>query len=263
MRRPKSPRPEVTKPHKTKPAKESKGRRASELEKDSESVKGQTDSEIGAPKSGPEPPARVPPPRSEAPVPGPDEPPAETGLDPIPPGPVITEHPDPPPGTARHYNKRRQALRQIVSALLQAGMGTDEIIKHAVEQYPGTTTEQARAAYYEILHTWHEQFEEDQPRLKAAQIERIRRDLTRLRAQANPNWAAICKLEDMFARLAGTFEPAKVQVDVGVEVQRSVLAVVATLTEAEQESLIQEQLALEAKVGTFPAANSREPVAAE
>lgn len=161
-------------------------------------------------------------------------------------------HPDPAPGTATGRRERRHAVKQIVVALMQAGMHVDEIIEHTIARYPGATPEEARATYYQTLRHWDEQFEADQPRAKAEQIARLRKDLTRMRTAHNPNWSVINKHEELYSRVAGTQAPVKLAVDVGATVRQSVLAVVASLTEAEQERMIQEQLRLEERAGRFP-----------
>jgi hypothetical protein len=84
------------------------------------------------------------------------------------------------------------------------------------------------------------------------QVERLHRDLVRLRSRPEPNFAAIRGHETLLADLLGTRAPVRVEVDVGLEVRKSLLTIVAGLTEHEQEALVAEQLALEGRAVLAP-----------
>ena len=88
---------------------------------------------------------------------------------------------------------------------------------------------------------------------KPIQIERIRGDLGKMRAEKNPKWQAIAKHEELIGRLLGTFAPVRFAIDTTIEVRQSLVAIVTNMTPEEQEQMVAEQLALEARAG-YPAA---------
>jgi hypothetical protein len=89
---------------------------------------------------------------------------------------------------------------------------------------------------------------------KPIQLERIRGDLGRMRAEAKPKWQAIAKHEELVGRLLGTFAPVRFAIDTTIEVRQSLVAIVTNMTPEEQEQMVAEQLSLESRARRLPEA---------
>jgi len=93
---------------------------------------------------------------------------------------------------------------------------------------------------------WEAEFKESAHIERSLQIERLRHDLARQRAKANPSFQAIRGHEELLGRILGTLQPIRVEVDVMSTLKVSIAAVLVDLTEAEKDAMVAEQLELEA-----------------
>ena len=147
------------------------------------------------------------------------------------------------PNTAPEEVKARVDL---AARLLAAGT-TRRQAAVTVARELGCTESAAHAACQTVLRTWADDLTADLPKAKAAQAERLFRDLVRMRSRQEPNFASIARHETLLADLLGTRAPVRIEVDVGLEVRKSLLTVVSGLTAEEQDALVAEQLELESR----------------
>lgn len=109
----------------------------------------------------------------------------------------------------------------------------------------GCGEDAANATVSTILAGWADDLTGDLPKAKAAQVERLCRDLVRMRTASSPNYRSIAAHEELVSKLLGTQAPMRVEVDASLEVRHSLLAIVSSLTAEEQARIVDEQLALE------------------
>jgi hypothetical protein len=97
-----------------------------------------------------------------------------------------------------------------------------------------------------ISEEWDADFKEFAHNERARQVERLRQDLARQRARANPSFQAIRGHEELLGRIMGTLQPIRVEVDVMASLKVSLAAVIVDLTDDERDAMVREQLELEA-----------------
>jgi hypothetical protein len=134
------------------------------------------------------------------------------------------------------------------------------------EHGPGTKAAKVRGWSFErravwtmlkrLDEEWAADFKEFAGNERPRQAERLRQDLARMRALTRPSFQAIARHEELLARIAGTMQPIRVEVDVMHVVQVSIATVIAELTEAERDRIVAEQLELEALAAGRPLLNS-------
>lgn len=150
-------------------------------------------------------------------------------------------------------SEARRQQRELAARLLASGLGRGQA-SQLLSQQLSVSLPIARAVVGAIDREWSDELAEDLPRLKARQLERLQRDVARMRARPDPDYSRIARHEELIAKIGGTMAPVRVAVDVAVEVRASLLAVVAQLTPEEQDAIIAEQLALEARASDVQAA---------
>lgn len=145
------------------------------------------------------------------------------------------------PGPAE-MTRRRDAVAQLMTA----GMGRDGIVRVCASEF-GMTEHQAIEMRRAILLEWKRQHEEDATFLRVEQLQRLRRRLTDIAANPKASPHDHVAVERLYAAVAGTLEPVKVQLDVDATVKGALLAIVSDMTPADRERLIVEQRLLEQK----------------
>lgn len=158
--------------------------------------------------------------------------------------------------------------KRFVSGLMQAGVSLAGIQEMA--QRPDqmgrlpvgpVTSVQIEYVYRQLSKELSAQFEEDRAHEKAKQLDRLKRDMARLRARLSPTsgqeipvsemtriQAQLTRVELLYARVAGTLEPVKVKIDIDAVVRDSFVAVIADLDATTADELIEEQRQLESRV---------------
>jgi len=140
-----------------------------------------------------------------------------------------------------------QERRELVTALVMSGAQRGAV-ERACREKLGLTSAQVRVVHAQVVAEIKQDFEERRASLKALQWARLQNLISRLYAQARPPVNQIAKLENIVAKLTGTYEPLRHRVDVG-GVSDAFAAVVAGLTEEDMRSMMDEQLELERAAG--------------
>jgi len=96
-----------------------------------------------------------------------------------------------------------------------------------------------------ISDEWEADFKEFAHTERSKQVERLRQDLARQRAKANPSFQAIRGHEELLGRILGTLQPIRVEVDVMSTLKVSIAAVLVDLTDSEKDAMVAEQMELE------------------
>jgi hypothetical protein len=92
-----------------------------------------------------------------------------------------------------------------------------------------------------------DEFKEQKGKYKSEQVMRLQSDLAKMRKLKHPPWTAIARHEEMLVRIVGTAEPVKTETNVNINVRESMLQVVQRLEDSVVDSIIAEQLTLEAE----------------
>lgn len=166
--------------------------------------------------------------------------------------------PDAPPDEALALvEKRATELEAICATALASGLGLRTATRLILSEHgPSSKNAAARGWAYDkrqvwttlkrLSDEWEQDFKETAAAERARQVERLRQDLARQRAKANPSFQAIRGHEELLGRIMGTLQPIRVEVDVIQSLKVSLAAVIVDMTEDERDALVREQLELEA-----------------
>jgi hypothetical protein len=149
--------------------------------------------------------------------------------------------------------------RELALGLMATGAPRAMVVAGLQERL-GLTAVQAATTWSEVSSELRAEYEAGEATRKALQVDRIQRDLARARASADKqgkqvSLRAITQAELLLARITGTLEPVRAEVNVDVSVRDAFAAVLGSLTAEEAERLVEEQLELERRAGclTVPA----------
>lgn len=170
---------------------------------------------------------------------------------------VIPPLPSPDPSVAIALVEQRVAeLDAICVTALASGLSLHTAAKLINEEHgPGSKLSKSRGYDFDRRQVWvtlkridaelAEDLKGTVANERARQVERLRRDLARMRAKASPPFSAIKQHEELLARLTGTMQPIRVEVDVLHTLKQSIAVVIGDLTEADRDRIVAEQLMLE------------------
>lgn len=181
---------------------------------------------------------------------------------------VIPPLPAADPTVAREIVEQRLAeLEAVCTTALASGLSLHTAAKLINEEHgPGTKLSKSRGYEFDRRQVWitlkridaelAADLKDTVASERSRQVERLRRDLARMRARSSPPYTAIKQHEELLARLTGTLQPIRVEVDVLHTLKQSLAVVIADMTEADRDRIVAEQLALEARA--LPAAQAAE-----
>lgn len=171
-----------------------------------------------------------------------------------------------PPDIVQTAESHEQAIEQveqavteldvIAAAAITSGLGLRTCCRLILQEHgPGTKNAAKRGMAYDrrqvwaalkrISAEWEADFKEFAESERTHQIARLRSDLARQRAKANPSFQAIARHEELLGRILGTLKPIKVEVDVLSSLKVSLAAVIVDMSDAEKDAMVREQLELE------------------
>ncbi len=136
------------------------------------------------------------------------------------------------------------AIFKAVHNLLSAGMTRDRVIESVGREFARLelTDDEIDEIVTRVHRRWVANLAIDLPVAKAAQVERLMRDLVRMRAHNHPNYLAINAHETLVSKILGTQQAIRVEVSADVRVRQQILAVVSGLTQEEQDRIIAEEM---------------------
>lgn len=136
-------------------------------------------------------------------------------------------------------------LHAIVAQALLSGLGPRVACQLICRQYPEYDPKTTWAMVGEVQESWDHDMKENWATLRASQVARLQQDLAVQRAQLKPRFSDIRGHEELLARITGTLQPIRVEVDVMATLKTSLAAVIVDLSEAEKDQLVAEQMELE------------------
>ena len=133
--------------------------------------------------------------------------------------------------------------RAVIAKKLLTGM-TKEQVRDEVMLELGISKVSANNIIREVIAGWGEDYEADRATLKVQQLERLRAAISEARSAGK--WSAVASLERLYADVAGTHAPVRVEVS-EVDIYNEAIAMVAVaMTEEEIQQAVSEQLEIEA-----------------
>lgn len=155
----------------------------------------------------------------------------------------------------QEVRERRREIQQ----LMLAGYTLAQLYTYGERH--GWSFAQVKNDYTHISDAWSKQSEEELQHARSQAIQRIRRDLTEMRAavltkkgkgkkgavQEAMSFKDIATHEMLLARIEGTLRPVEVKVDVRASSRRALIDVINGMTPEEMDQLVEDQRALEMK----------------
>jgi len=149
--------------------------------------------------------------------------------------------------------------RDLALGLMATGAPKSMVVSGLMERLELTPV-QAETTWADVSTELRAEYDAAEATRKALQVDRIQRDLARARASSDQkgkqvSLRAITQAEMLLARITGTLEPVRAEVNVDVSVREAFASVLGGMTAEEAEQLVEEQLELERRAGclTVPA----------
>lgn len=149
------------------------------------------------------------------------------------------------------YSKEETREQLEFVAALDAKYATQKQIQDLWQQEKGTPLARARVMWLvaRVRESWKEEDERARPFWKARQIRALEDDIRA--ARAKKDYTAVARFQQLLAKIMGTEEPVRVEVD--VVVTQAIMQVIGGMTIDQLTEALTEQRALEQDAKRFRA----------
>lgn len=136
--------------------------------------------------------------------------------------------------------KEATARRTAAMDLLCNGVSNDEFIDLMQINFPSMTIADIDAIKEKAKAALISEHEEKAPLFKAAAVRRISKHI--VHASSAKQWGAVANLESQLSKIQGTESPTETNINVDARLQAATLHVLGSLSPAEVQELVAEEL---------------------
>jgi hypothetical protein len=136
--------------------------------------------------------------------------------------------------------KEAKARRAAMTDLICNGVSNDELIELMQNNFPGITTGEIDRIKEKVRASLLTEHDENAPLFKPAAIRRIHKHI--VQASSAKQWGAVANLEAQLSKIQGTESVSETHITVDARLQQATLQVLGTMSAAEVQELVSEEL---------------------
>lgn len=136
--------------------------------------------------------------------------------------------------------KEAKARRMAMTDLICNGVSNDELIELMQNNFPGITDDEIEKMKEKVRAALLAEHDENAALFKPAAIRRIHKHIVKA-SNAN-QWGAVANLESQLSKIQGTESVSETHITVDARLQQATLQVLGTMSPAEVQELVAEEL---------------------
>lgn len=136
--------------------------------------------------------------------------------------------------------KEAKERRSFMADLMSAGLSHDEVVGFMQDQFPSMTEDEILRLKEKVRAMLLSEYEENTPLFKAMATRRIHKHIHS--ASKARQWGAVANLESQLSKIQGTESPTEQHITIDARLQQATLQVLGTLSPAEVQELVAEEL---------------------
>jgi hypothetical protein len=136
--------------------------------------------------------------------------------------------------------KEAKARRSAMTDLICNGVSNDELIELMQNNFPSMTIDEIDKTKEKVRAALLAEHDENAPLFKPAAIRRIHKHI--VQASSAKQWGAVANLESQLSKIQGTESVSETHITVDARLQQATLQVLGTMSAAEVQELVAEEL---------------------